>query len=47
MKYVTPALLLIIAVALIILIIRINQIRKEILPVIATVEDFQIPSIFT
>lgn len=47
MKYVTPALLLIIAVALIILIIRINQIRKEIVPVIAKVEEFQIPSIFT
>ena len=47
MKYVTPALLLIIAVALIVLIIRINQIRKEMLPVIAKVQDFEIPSIFS
>jgi len=46
MKYITPALLLIIAVALIVLIIRINQIRKEMLPVIAKVQDFEIPSIF-
>lgn len=54
MKYITPVLLLIIAVALIILIIRINQIRKDIIPVIGNIQndiipviqDFEIPSFF-
>jgi len=46
MKYVTPVLILLVFIALVVLIVRLEKYYKEFQPVLESVEQFKIPDIF-
>ncbi len=47
MKFITPVLILLVFIALVILIVRLEKYYKEFKPIIDRVESFKIPNIFS